>query len=72
MDELNISGALLREMFYTGAALLEKEKSVIDALNVFPVPDGDTGTNMCMTMQSAVKELKGCQGDTVTWQAASP
>lgn len=36
MDELNISGALLREMFYTGAALLEKEKSAIDALNVFP------------------------------------
>ena len=71
MDELNISGALLREMFYTGAALLEKEKSAIDALNVFPVPDGDTGTNMCMTMQSAVKELKGCQGDTVSDVASS-
>jgi DAK2 domain fusion protein YloV len=71
LDELNISGALLREMFYTGAALLEKEKSVIDALNVFPVPDGDTGTNMCMTMQSAVKELKGCQGDTVSDVASS-
>ncbi len=71
MDELNISGALLREMFYTGAALLEKEKSAIDALNVFPVPDGDTGTNMCMTMQSAVKELKVCQGDTVSDVASS-
>lgn len=38
---------------------------------VFPVPDGDTGTNMCMTMQSAVKELKGCQGDTVSDVASS-
>ena len=65
MDELNISGAMLREMFLAGAALLERDKAKIDALNVFPVPDGDTGTNMCMTMQSAMKELNACKGTTV-------
>ncbi len=45
-------------MFLGGAANLEKNKAYIDSLNVFPVPDGDTGTNMSMTMQGAVKELK--------------
>ncbi len=53
-----IDGAMLRDMFLSGAALLEKNKTAIDALNVFPVPDGDTGTNMSMTMQGAVKELR--------------
>ena len=38
-------------MLLTGAACLEKNKQAIDAMNVFPVPDGDTGTNMSMTMQ---------------------
>ncbi len=65
MENLQINGALLRDMFMLGAALLEKNKSVIDALNVFPVPDGDTGTNMSMTMQSAVREVKACEGDRV-------
>ena len=53
-----IDGALLRDMFLAGAALLEKNRAVVDSLNVFPVPDGDTGTNMSMTMQGAVKELR--------------
>ena len=57
MDELIITGAQLREMVIGGAALLDKKRQEVDALNVFPVPDGDTGTNMCMTMQSAVQEL---------------
>lgn len=65
MDNLMINGAMLRDMFLTGAALLEKNKSVIDSLNVFPVPDGDTGTNMSMTMQGAVREVKNCQGERV-------
>lgn len=65
MDELVISGALLRDMFTAGAALLEKDRALIDSLNVFPVPDGDTGTNMSMTMQNAIKELKACTGNTV-------
>ena len=53
-----IDGALLRDMFLTGAALLEKNRALVDSLNVFPVPDGDTGTNMSMTMQGAVKDLR--------------
>ena len=62
MNNTTINGALLKEMFLTGAALLEKNKAYVDSLNVFPVPDGDTGTNMSMTMQSAVKEIKACNG----------
>lgn len=58
MNQYEISGAQLRDMVIVGAALLEKNKQTIDALNVFPVPDGDTGTNMYMTMQSAVRELQ--------------
>lgn len=52
-------------MFLGGAANLEKNKAYIDSLNVFPVPDGDTGTNMSMTMQGAVKELRN-MSDNVT------
>lgn len=52
-----IDGVLLRDMFVSGAALLEKKRERVDALNVFPVPDGDTGTNMSLTMNSAVKEI---------------
>ena len=52
-------------MLFMGAALLEKNKQTIDAMNVFPVPDGDTGTNMSMTMQRAVAEIKQQNPDTV-------
>ena len=58
-----ISGAVLRDLFLGGAANLEKNKAYIDSLNVFPVPDGDTGTNMSMTMQGAVKELRSLPDD---------
>ncbi len=44
-------------MVLAGAALLEKNREAVDALNVFPVPDGDTGTNMSLTMSSATREL---------------
>ena len=71
MKEMTINGALLKEMFLTGAALLEKNKAHIDSLNVFPVPDGDTGTNMSMTMQSAVREIKSSACDTVGEVAAA-
>ena len=67
----NIGGAMLKEMFLTGAALLEKNRAYIDSLNVFPVPDGDTGTNMSMTMQSAVKEIQNCKGTNVSDIAAA-
>lgn len=52
-----IDGLLLREMVLSGAALLEKNREAVDALNVFPVPDGDTGTNMSLTMASATREV---------------
>lgn len=71
MNQLTISGALFRDMMLMGAALLEKNKASIDALNVFPVPDGDTGTNMSMTMQSAVKEIKHADTKTVSDVAAA-
>ena len=52
-----IDGLLLRDMVMAGAALLERNREAVDALNVFPVPDGDTGTNMSLTMQSAIREV---------------
>jgi DAK2 domain fusion protein YloV len=68
---MTINGTLLKDMFLMGAALLEKNKAVIDSLNVFPVPDGDTGTNMSMTMQGAVKEMKSREAITVEEVAAA-
>jgi len=52
-----IDGLLLRDMVSAGAAMLERNREAVDALNVFPVPDGDTGTNMSLTMMSAMKEI---------------
>ncbi|MBE5794455.1 MAG: DAK2 domain-containing protein [Clostridiales bacterium] len=57
MQAKTIDGVLLRDMVLAGAALLEKNREAVDALNVFPVPDGDTGTNMSLTMSSATKEV---------------
>src|SRR5271157_6437045 len=51
-----LSGRELKEMLATATGWLEKNASDIDALNVFPVPDGDTGTNMLLTMRSSVEE----------------
>ena len=47
-------------MVASGARMLEINRAKVDALNVFPVPDGDTGTNMSLTLQSAVKEMNAC------------
>lgn len=58
-----IDGALLKKMILSGAQSLEKNKDIVNSLNVFPVPDGDTGTNMSLTMQSAVKEIKAVKTD---------
>ena len=52
----SISGQDLREMFNAATGWLEKSSAEIDALNVFPVPDGDTGTNMLLTMRSTMEE----------------
>ena len=52
-----------RKMVSSGARMLEINRAKVDALNVFPVPDGDTGTNMSLTLQSAVKEMNGCSSN---------
>ncbi len=65
-----ITGALFKEMILHGAAAITAQKQPINDLNVFPVPDGDTGTNMSMTIGTAVTELRKTEPDTVD-QAAS-
>ena len=57
MEIKSINAAMLKKMFLAGAANLEAKKEWINELNVFPVPDGDTGTNMSMTILSAAKEV---------------
>jgi DAK2 domain fusion protein YloV len=52
----NVAGQDMRDMFSAASAWLEKSSADIDALNVFPVPDGDTGTNMMLTMRSTMEE----------------
>lgn len=52
-----------RKMIASGARMLEINRAKVDALNVFPVPDGDTGTNMSLTLQSAVKEMNACSSN---------
>ena len=59
MDKV-ITGAMLRKMVVSGTNYLEENKEYVNSLNVFPVPDGDTGTNMSLTMKSSVKELNMC------------
>ena len=54
--DITFTGRELREMFCTATRCLEKNTTVINALNVFPVPDGDTGTNMLLTMRSTMAE----------------
>lgn len=61
-----ITSVDFRKMVLVGAKMLENNRAKVDALNVFPVPDGDTGTNMSLTIQSAVKELQGCASNTFT------
>lgn len=53
-----IDGVIFKNMFLAGARNLELNKQAVDSLNVFPVPDGDTGTNMTLTLLSAEEELK--------------
>ena len=61
-----INSSELRKMILVGAKQLDINRARVDALNVFPVPDGDTGTNMSLTMQSAVRELTACQSSAFT------
>jgi len=61
-----IDGQALQEMLIGAAAVVEKHKQQINELNVFPVPDGDTGTNMSMTLNTASAELSKLKGATLT------
>ena len=65
-----ITGVLFKQMVLHGAAAITAQKQAINDLNVFPVPDGDTGTNMSMTIGTAVTELRKTTPTTVD-QAAS-
>lgn len=61
----NINGATFRKMILAGGKVLEENKNYVDSLNVFPVPDGDTGTNMSLTLNSAVKEVSACPNNNM-------
>lgn len=56
-NKTHITASVMKRMFIAGGKMLEVNKAQVDALNVFPVPDGDTGTNMSLTMMSAIKEI---------------
>ena len=60
-----MDGAAFARMIVSASAAMEQKKQKINELNVFPVPDGDTGTNMCLTIQTAVNELRKNQPATV-------
>ncbi len=65
-----ISGKILKEAYISGAAAIAKNRRAVDELNVYPVPDGDTGTNMSMTMGSAQRELQFTDDNCTVSQAA--
>ena len=60
-----IDAKMLKKMFLAGAKSLEARKEWINELNVFPVPDGDTGTNMTLTIMSAAKEVQNIKEPTL-------
>ena len=60
-----ISGGAFKQMVAFGAACITAQKQAINDLNVFPVPDGDTGTNMSLTIQTAVTELRRVEPSTL-------
>ena len=62
---ISIDGTTLKRMFINAANTLDNNREIIDSLNVFPVPDGDTGTNMSLTMFSAVQELQRLKKEEV-------
>ncbi|MCH8813473.1 MAG: DAK2 domain-containing protein [Chloroflexi bacterium] len=59
----SLGGPQLREMFAAATAWLEVNSEQVNAVNVFPVPDGDTGTNMLLTMRSTMREADSCQDE---------
>ena len=65
-----IKGTQLRDAFISGANSISNCRQQVDALNVFPVPDGDTGTNMSMTINAAKRELETLRDDPTVEQVA--
>lgn len=65
MGVSSISVALFKKMVMNGAINLKNNHKEIDQLNVFPVPDGDTGTNMSMTVMSGVREMNACESSSI-------
>ncbi len=65
MVRTSIDGEMLKKMFLAGAKNLESKKEWINELNVFPVPDGDTGTNMTLTIMAAAKEVGAIEEPTM-------
>ncbi len=65
MATLEIDAVLLRKLFLAGAYNLEKNKDYINELNVFPVPDGDTGSNMTLTIMSAAHDVEALENPSV-------
>ena len=66
MTYTNINGSLFKKMVINGAINLKNDLKEIDDLNVFPVPDGDTGTNMSMTMMSGVRDIQNSEAISIT------
>ena len=66
-----ITGSMFRDALISGANNISAQKQQIDELNVFPVPDGDTGTNMSMTISAAARELKRLGDDCTVAEAAA-
>ena len=66
-----LTGSMFRSMIYAAANQLNQEKKEIDFLNVYPVPDGDTGTNMALTLMAAAQEVGRCISESVGELAAA-
>lgn len=62
----SINSILFKQMLIGANQMLQNNKKMVDALNVFPVPDGDTGTNMSLTMSSVITEVKSITDDSMT------
>ena len=65
MQTMKIDGPLFRQLVVNGANNLRANYREVDALNVFPVPDGDTGTNMKMTIEAGVNEISTCEEQSI-------
>lgn len=67
-----INGTLLRDAILSGACNVERHKAEINDLNVFPVPDGDTGTNMAMTLLGGAAPLRSARAPAARWRSLPP